>query len=347
MEINLRLSIVIALLGWSSCTPLDPGRVDDTFFLHNDGADMPVWVRGSQLNRTYIIMLHGGPGGNSMVYANFERKFKEVLEERYAMVYWDQRGSGSAQGNIKESSLRLDQFTEDLYKLIKVLQDRYEEPRIFLMGHSWGGTLGTAFLMEEDYQAEVVGWIEVNGAHNIVLGYQLQRVFVMDRAETRIIAGEDVAKWERILAWCEDNPVIETRAQKDSVWQYMIAAGGQDNVNTQGPSMREYLNHAFTSPHSPALAGINLVWTSGAMSEHVDTIALSSGMHVIRLPVLILWGEKDGVTPVGLAHDAFNSVGTPDADKHMVIFENSGHSPMYDEPQRFVDEVVDFVEQYR
>ena len=77
-----------------------------------------------------------------------EPAFKK-LEEDYAFVYYDPRGSGEAQGNAKPESFTVEQFVKDLEQLVYLVRHKYNNPTLFLMGHSWGGGLGKAFLLEK------------------------------------------------------------------------------------------------------------------------------------------------------------------------------------------------------
>jgi len=40
-------------------------------------------------------------------------------------------------------------------------------------------------------------------------------------------------------------------------------------------------------------------------------------------------------------------LGTPAADKSLMIFDQSGHSPMFSETEKFLEVTVSFIEQYR
>ena len=59
-----------------------------------------------------------------------------------------------------------------------------------------------------------------------------------------------------------------------------------------------------------------------------------------RLPTLIVWGERDRIIPVAHAHDAHRAL----PGSHLLILEESGHFPQTEEPGRFVEAVVGFVE---
>jgi pimeloyl-ACP methyl ester carboxylesterase len=71
-----------------------------------------------------------------------------------------------------------------------------------------------------------------------------------------------------------------------------------------------------------------------SVSAH-DRLYLSSLM-----PTLIVWGERDQIIPVAHAHDAHQAMPA----SQLLVFEESGHFPHTEEPQRFVEAVVHFVE---
>jgi pimeloyl-ACP methyl ester carboxylesterase len=79
-------------------------------------------------------------------------------------------------------------------------------------------------------------------------------------------------------------------------------------------------------------------------SQYDATAAI---MDRITLPSLIVWGRHDGILPVELADDAYERLGTPRSDKSIVIFEDSAHSPMFEQPDAFNRAVIDFIEANR
>jgi pimeloyl-ACP methyl ester carboxylesterase len=58
------------------------------------------------------------------------------------------------------------------------------------------------------------------------------------------------------------------------------------------------------------------------------------------MPVLVVWGGRDSLIPVGHAAAAVDAM--PGA--RLVIFDRAGHFPHRDQPARFVDVVRDFIE---
>ena len=98
-------------------------NVSETFYLDNAGASMRLLVEGNTLSRTFLIFVHGGPGSSSYFYNT--DYISQNIEDKYAVVYWDQRNAGASQGNSNGNNLNLPQMTDDLKKVIQVLKSRY------------------------------------------------------------------------------------------------------------------------------------------------------------------------------------------------------------------------------
>ena len=77
---------------------------ENYFWIDRNNASMPVWVRGNIDSGVFIIFNHGGPGSCGTLESIIEvapgngqldhPSPLKVLEDEYAMVYWDQRHSG-------------------------------------------------------------------------------------------------------------------------------------------------------------------------------------------------------------------------------------------------------------
>jgi pimeloyl-ACP methyl ester carboxylesterase len=59
-----------------------------------------------------------------------------------------------------------------------------------------------------------------------------------------------------------------------------------------------------------------------------------------HLPFLLLWGRRDSIIPVSHARATHEQV----PGSRLEVFEDSGHFPQLDEPERFIDVLVDFME---
>ena len=59
-----------------------------------------------------------------------------------------------------------------------------------------------------------------------------------------------------------------------------------------------------------------------------------------NIPFLLIWGERDSIIPVVHAHSAHKLV----PSSRLEIFPDAGHFPQLDEPQAFLDVLIDFME---
>lgn len=87
-----------------------------------------------------IVVLHGGPGSDYRYLLNC----KAFADHGYRVVFYDQRGSGLSKRHNKETySLQL--MLDDLGAVIAHYRQSTAQ-KVFLLGHSWGGMLATAFI---------------------------------------------------------------------------------------------------------------------------------------------------------------------------------------------------------
>jgi len=317
----------------------------DQFFLVNKEASMPVIVRGNKNSGVFILFIHGGPGGTALQKIGLPA-FNE-LEKSYATVFWDQRSSGSSQGNSPTSLLTLDQFVEDLDKLIDLLRFKYNNPKIFLMGHSWGGCLGTAYLTQAARQAKIKGWMEVDGAHNNPAGDDLSLQVMTSYAQSMVAQHVDVSFWNYVLSWYARNPNF-TSDQLEH-YAFLEKANGyihDPTVKRDPATFPEFsFNYIFNSPADVPMSLTN--YNQVIRNFIISDIDLTSSMQNITLPTLIVWGKFDAVIPYAMAVQAYQSLGTPVSKKSIVTLNNSGHIGFYEEPDAFVAAVQNFMETYK
>ncbi len=312
----------------------------DYVFIRHKGADMPVWAKGNLDADVFIIYLHGGPGGSSFI--DIHNNFFSDIEDQYAMVYYDQRASGNSIGHSDEALLTLEQFVEDLDIIVQYVQATYAPQRIVLLGHSWGGTLGTAYLLNTEYRDKIAGWIEVDGGHNLGQGaYQYSRDYVLNVADSLIERQVDTNKWEEIKAYYQDKP---TWRDSDIIIQHsknVTEAGGYfyDDANRDGlVGLNKIL---FSETDFLALLAQNKQVIKNMDVWHYD---FTDRLGEIAIPKLVLWGIADGILPVELAYEAKDAMNLE--DDQFYIFQESAHSPHYEQTALFNQKVISFIENY-
>lgn len=342
-EIIIKIStcfILLTICFFTGCDQLYNAENSDFFYIRNDESYMPVWVCGNKESNTFVILIHGGPGGSAQIYHNIV--YNNTMEEDFAWVYWDQRAAGSSHGNSGEEYFTLEQFVEDTDKIVDTIRLKYNDPSIILMGHSWGGCLGTAYLLDSERQAKINCWIELDGAHDMISVEALSSQFVIDYANEQL-SKENTNKpeWQKILDWYQKNPQINIDNLIEHSHNVRKAYGYTPENQTVSI---DYLSCIFNSPFNYLQTMMNNLYTT--QNFDVSQINLVTDMNKITIPSLIIWGALDGRCPVPLAQQAYNALGTPEADKSIVLLPNSGHEPVDKDIDLFQDSVRNFIKVY-
>ncbi|WP_299123035.1 alpha/beta hydrolase [uncultured Winogradskyella sp.] len=334
-----KIVLIIALFTVFSCSKdINFSDLNDTIFVRHRNADMPAYIHGNGSEKIFLIILHGGPGGIGLAYRS--NTIKSGIEKECAVVYFDQRGSGMAQGSYSESGINIDIMAEDILALVKVIKYKYgNDSRFFLMGHSWGGTLGPATLLKD--QSDFLGWIDVDGAHNPKGIYAEYIANFNTVAAEQIEAENDINYWESVIDLVNN---VAPQYNRDDISKLNNEAFEAENVLQD----RGIINADADSDDNTIFkyTPLTIIWNANNTQSILDTdlfqnIDYKDRLSEITIPSLVLWGRYDMVVPIQFAQDSFDNLGS--SEKELVIFENSGHSPMSTEPALFAEKVIAFI----
>lgn len=119
------------------------------------GIEQWILIRGKNVSNPILLWLHGGPGASQIPVARY---FNGDLEKDYVVVNWDQRGAGKSNPpDFDENTLTFQQFIDDGHELTLYLKERFDQKKIYLLGHSWGTMPGIklAQAYPQDYYAYI------------------------------------------------------------------------------------------------------------------------------------------------------------------------------------------------
>lgn len=352
-----RLKLLLALFSlitfWTACEEFELEQQTDTLFhVQIEGTELPVWVRGNSNSQKFIVFINGGPGLTSLDIAKADMfGWSSGLEKDFAMVYYDQRGCGNAQGNIDLNTLTIEQYVDDLDAIVDVLKAKYEQAEVYLMGHSFGGFIGANYLLSGNLQDKIAGWISVDGAYNFDydLSWQYRRTFLINIANEEIDKDQNSDHWNSALEWATVNSIIESREQKNE-WRSFIGAPGQRIIPEELAelSVKHYLKIGFSSSYNPVPAYLskNLQIVNDRLNGDAEGVNLIASVSGITLPTLMIWGRYDDLIVPEEGQDVFNNIGTADTDKHFSLIANSSHEPYISSPVEFQEAITQFVNTY-
>lgn len=294
------------------------------------GQEQYIVIRGADTSKPIMLFLHGGPGSPEVA---FVKHYNPDIESDYVMVYWEQRGAGKSYSkSIPAGSMNLNQMISDTRELSEYLTHRFNREKIFLMGHSWGSLLGiiTAYKHPELYHAYFgIGQVchQFKGEK---ISYKWALAQAIERNDTKSIktlkkltlpdSTASIDKWLKYL-------MMERR--------YVNLYGGGTTREIRGmwPLVKLVMNSGiYTMSEKLNFMNASMFSLEHLWMDVIDT-NLFHEIDSMSVPTYIFHGKFDYTTPYPLANDFYQQLKAP--QKSFFSFENSAHSPIMEEPEKF------------
>lgn len=296
------------------------------------GIDQWLLIRGHDKNNPILLILHGGPGS---IEGPFAYKFERELEKHFIVVNWDQRGAGKSYSKkIAIESMNIEQFISDTHELIKLLIKRFNQRKIFIVGHSWGSILGT--LVVSRYPEIIHAYIGIGQVVNIYDNEKISYQFTINQAKK--LGNKKALKQLKKLDPYPEKDIKDTKAlRKQRKW--LTKFGG---VIYNEKSWWPYLKIVFGSPEYSLkdlikfARGIKL--SLETMWGQLFDIDFPKQVPELKVPVYFCMGRHDYNTPFELAEKYFNQLRAP--KKEFIWFENSAHMLNFEEYEKFNDFLI-------
>ena len=323
-------------------------NVSETFFVTNKKSTMRVLVEGNTESKVMLLHIHGGPGASAYLFDTDH--ISDNLEDKYGVVYWDQRNSGGSQGSFNLNNITLENNTEDLKKVIQVLKHRYgQDTKIFLLAHSYGGLLSTSFLTTDDNEDLVQGWINIAGCNDYSTTDFFGNDYMIKIADEQIALERNVSEWVDIKQTVENSTLefyglpFEYRVQTKKALG--LVGLKSDNKYAFDIFLKNVIQKNI--PITTVAVGVALGNNSYNLSLRKNKISFDSKLNKITIPTRFLYGQFDFNCTVNSAEDMITKLGTPDDDKDIITIPNGGHFLWETNKDEFTDHVIDFVERYK
>lgn len=335
LSMRRTLAILITLAVSAGCAGARGNvgsRMEDARFISLGGIAQWITIRGDDVRRPILLLLHGGPGDVQSpyvsVYAPYERDF--------VLVQWDQRGAGKTFARHRDQTpdLTLDRLAKDGVELAEYLKRRFAGNPIVVMGHSWGTAIATEMARARpDLFAAYVGtgqiasWTE--SAH-------AQFAFLKSKAKetgnAAMVAHLDsigeLDPMNPAQYFAATRPLRNFLPESDKAWFSRMRALVNDSLGMTDDD-RVTLGAGMT------FSGRTLLPTQ--MQERLSTTALT-----FELPYYVIQGKDDWFTPTGPAASYFAKVSAP--RKQMLVIEGAGHFALVTHPDAFIAALRRFVE---
>lgn len=337
--------VLLLLISFFACKKEDLTAIKDLLTVRVNDADIYVRIEGNASAKKFILVLHGGPGSSGTQYR--QGRYAEELEKNYAMIYMDQRGSGKSQGKYDKEALEMDNLVNDVITVAKTIKHKYgQDISLVLYGHSWGGMIGTATLLETQNQKLFSGWIEANGVHDYPSVFRNEIKMFNEIGNQQIALGNSVSFWTEIQDSISKMDTANLNLQ-NIVYLNRKASKAESHL-------REAAYIAFDSTpnfHGVSFWGGNSLTTkwSGLITNNytrevnqLHELSYTEKLYTIQIPTLLLYSKYDFVVPPELGVSAYSRLGS--INKKLIMFEYSGHSTMHYETDKFVSSIIEFID---
>ncbi len=300
------------------------------------GIKQYIQIRGTDRSNPLLLFIHGGPGG---ALSGITHILHAGWEEHFTVVNWDQRNAGKtyiankAHAKAIAETGTMEDFLRDMDDIIAYLHTVYDFDRLILMGFSWGSAIGAEYAKR--HPEHLLCYIGVGQQVNYREGVlcTCRKMLGMVPEESR-----DAEKIQDMIDRFPEHPV----------WNRM-----QHMRHFMPLSLKLIIRHARKVPPHRILASpfmnlrekLTVMFPNYALHKQAFVTMLGydfrEDLH-FDVPLLFVFGEEETVCAPALLETCFDGITAP--DKQLVILPEASHSCYFDQPERFLETVSEFLQ---
>lgn len=291
-------------------------------------------IRTCNVANPVVLFLHGGCGSPDRAQV---MKYQSPLAKVFTLVAWDQRGSGLAYNKKEAKTLDLTKeiYVDDAHNVATYLKQRFGKEKIIIACHSFGTTLGVWFAQK--YPEDIAAYVGMGQCVDYVENEKLSYAWALAEA-IRVGDTKSVAVLQRIGAPMADGK-YRVDHQKSLMKQRAVLhkLGGATYANRK-PYWQELLFHDIPIMlHEYNLCGL-IKYIKGLAYCPKTTMGLTNPNFMVEakeltVPVYLLLGRHDYNCPASLAEKWLEQLQAP--EKQLIYFDNSAHSPQWEEAEQW------------
>jgi proline iminopeptidase len=316
----------------------DGKPINESKYLELNGSKQFVMIRGANDKNPVLLHLHGGPGVSEIGGMS---KYNRELEKNFTLVYWDQRNAGkSYDATFPAAEIKVSKYIEDVNALAKYLITRLKVSKILLTGHSWGSRLGMLSIQKypEHFSAFVGTGQEVAAADGELQSYQYTLAKAKELKRDSFV---------QILQYIGEPKGGDFRTMYSSPEGFSTPKYVLLELNEsiyKGITIEDLYANFQESPEYTPQEKENYLKAAEFSNAHIvndpdyNNFDFRKQIPEVKIPVFFIAGKYDYINPTPLAKAYFDILKAP--KKEYIQFEQSGHDPAWEEPQRYLATLV-------
>jgi pimeloyl-ACP methyl ester carboxylesterase len=252
-----------------------------------------------------VVILHGGPGVGDC--RDQVRDYRPLTDE-FRLLFYDARGSGRSE---EQPPYTHEQWVADVDELTRQLgMDTFA-----LLGHSYGGIVAQEYVI----------------AHP----ERVRQLVLVDTSPSTVENEESIRR-----ALAAGRPDIEEG------WLRKLFEGRVDSDDEMHGMWESLLPLYFDGPFDPELPKQMADDTYFHHATHNYAFSVNNPNFDVRdrlpgvdVPTLVVCGANDWITPLPKSEEIVSLI----PSSRLEVFDRSGHMPMVEEPDKFIDVLRGFL----
>jgi pimeloyl-ACP methyl ester carboxylesterase len=302
------------------------GSLSEKVYLNVNSVEQGMFIQSKDTAHPVLLYLHGG-----MPDYFLTEKYPTGLEDYFTVCWWEQRGSGmSYSAGIPPETMTLEQMIADTLEVTNYLRHRFGQEKIYLMGHSGGTFIGiqAAARAPELYHAYIGVAQMSNQLKSEFLAYEYMLQQFRENGNSRMVQRLEAAP----VTLAGGVPPAYLAVRDEAMHSLGIGTTHDMDSVVTGiflPSLAspEYtLAEKFNMWRGKGQSGVAMLWGEMTSTD------LAQQLPALDLPIYFLHGIYDYTVSYPVARSYFQSLHAP--LKGFYTFEQSAHSPMFEEPAR-------------
>ncbi len=296
-------------------------------FVKINGVKMGMRIKSKDISNPVLLFVHGGPG---MPEYFLSEAYPTGLEEYFTVIWWEQRGAGlSYSSDIDKSTLTVEQYIDDTIQVTNYLRERFGQDKIYLMAHSWGTYFGIQAVQKAPqlYNAYI-------GVGQVTDQYESEK-----RAYEYMLDYYSKAGDEKTLEKLKENNYLlngyEKIYEKGFLRDVVMHRSGIGTTHDMKSIVTGVVLASLKSKEYTLTEKINL-WRGKLLLNKNSQLKMKDDLRKIitklDVPTYFFSGLFDYTVNYKMTEEYLVQLEAP--IKGFYIFENSAHSPIYEEPDK-------------
>ena len=306
----------------------DNNGIGEKVFLDIGGIRQGMIIKGNDMKNPVLLFLSGGPGIPEYF---LDYQYPTFLENEFIVCFWDWRGTGlSYSESVPQESMTHEQFIADTLEVTEYLCERFKTDKIYLAAHSFGTSIGIQAIARRPELYN--GYIAISQ--------------IADQTRSEQLA------YEYMLSLCEEKGNLsllkQLTANPFGTEGYFNTGIRDKAMHTLGVGTTRHMKSVITGIFFPSLRMTDYslkerinIWRGKSFVNRTmkDIFSFNAFATVksVNIPVYFFAGKYDYTCCYELQKEYFEFLQAP--EKYFFTFENSAHSPLFEEPE-IAEEIV-------